>query len=349
MVDRGGIRRVIATSRDETAIMAVTFGATLALPLEFAVLCGVILSLAVYIYQSSMPTVHPVVPDEHFRHMVERPGAPQCPQLAVMNIRGTLFFGATAHVEEALLANFFDNPGQHRLLLRMHGVTQCDLSGIEMLESVVRHYRGAGGDVFMVQVRPPVREAMRQSGFEALLGADHILAQEEAIEHLFENTLDPAVCIYECEHRVFAECQALVKHHYEATLPAYAVRPARRLEHLGVTECEKLLAAEPAHAARRRPRARGVRPRVTSPARGRCRCARSGGGAGAAARSAHPARVPLGPPLDARHADAARPRLRARLQPARRRPLVARRRPPARGPLSYYSENLRAMRRFSEQ
>ena len=246
MIDRAGIRRVIATSRDETVIMAVTFGATLLFPLEFAVLSGVILSLAVYIYQSSMPTVRPVVPDEQFRHMVERPGAPQCPQLAVMNIRGTLFFGATAHVEEALLANFFDNPGQHRLLLRMHGVTQCDLSGIEMLESVVRHYRSAGGDVFMVQVRPPVREAMRQSGFEALLGADHILAQEEAIEHLFENTLDPAVCIYECEHRVFAECQALVKHHYEATLPAYAARPERRLEHLGVAECEKLLAAEPA-------------------------------------------------------------------------------------------------------
>jgi SulP family sulfate permease len=245
MVDREGIRRVVRTSRSETAIMTTTFAGTLVLPLEFAVLAGVILSLAVYIYQSSMPTVHTVVPDEQFRHLVERDAAPQCPQLAVVNIRGALFFGATAHVEERLLDNFFANPGQYLLLLRMHGVTQCDLSGIEMLESVVRHYRGAGGDVYLVQVRPPVREVMRQSGFETLLGTDRFVAQEEAIDHLFEHRLDPAVCIYECEHRVFAECQALVKHPYDAMLPAYAARPDRRLAHLGLGEVDALLTAEP--------------------------------------------------------------------------------------------------------
>jgi len=110
MVDREGIRRVMRTSRSESAILAATFCATLAFPLEFAVLSGVILSLGYYIYQSSLPTVHAVFPDEQFRHFVERPGAAQCPQLAVVNIRGTLFFGATAHVEDELLRNFFDNP-----------------------------------------------------------------------------------------------------------------------------------------------------------------------------------------------------------------------------------------------
>jgi len=66
-----------------------------------------------------MPTVHPVVPDDTFRHFVERPGEPQCPQLAVVNIRGALFFGAVAHVEDALLENLENNPGQHFLLLRI--------------------------------------------------------------------------------------------------------------------------------------------------------------------------------------------------------------------------------------
>lgn len=244
MIDREGIRRVMRTSRSETMIMAATFAATLAFPLEFAVLSGVILSLGYYIYQSSLPTVTPVFPDEQFRHFVERPGAPQCPQLAVVNIRGTLFFGATANVEDALLRNFFDNPGQLLLLLRMHGVSQCDLSGIEALEAVVKLYRGAGGDVFMVQVRPPVRELMRQAGFDTLLGEDHFLAQEEAVDHLFEHVVDPAVCIYECEQRVFAECQALEKHSYGAGLPAFAARPDRLVRHLAVAELEALVAGD---------------------------------------------------------------------------------------------------------
>ena len=232
MVDWYGVRRVISTSRSESGIMAATFVATLVFPLEFAVLAGVILSLGIYIYKSSLPTVHTVVPDPTFRHFVEREDAPCCPQLGVINIRGALFFGAASHVEDELLANHEDNPGQNHLLLRMHGVHQCDLSGIDVLEGIVKLYRDAGGDVFLVQVRPEVQWIMRSSGFEELIGVDHLLEQEGAIEWLFENRIDPAVCIYECEHRVFAECQPLEKHPYDLRLPAFPTRfryPERQL------------------------------------------------------------------------------------------------------------------------
>ncbi len=238
LVDWRGIRRVIRTSPSETAVMGVTFAATLVLSLEFAILVGVIMSLALYIYHSSMPTVHPVVPDETFRHFVERPGHPQCPQLAVVNIRGALYFGAVAHVEDELLANLERNPGQHYLLLRMHGVSHCDLSGIDALEGIVRLYRDNGGDVYIVQAREPVRELMRASGFERLLGSDHFLPQEGAIEFLFEHVLDPAVCCYECEHRVFAECQPLHKHPYDARLPTFAGAISHPDRHLSVREVD---------------------------------------------------------------------------------------------------------------
>jgi SulP family sulfate permease len=232
MVDWRGVRRVMRTSRAETGIMLATFAATLVLPLEFAVLAGVMLSLAIYIYQSSLPTVHTVVPDETFRHFVEKDKAPVCPQLGVINIRGAMFFGAASHVEDELLRNYESNPGQNRLLLRMHGVHQCDMSGIDVLEGILRLYRGAGGDVYFVQVRPEVRQRMRRSGFEDLVGESNFLKQEEAVEWLFENAIDPAVCIYECEHRVFAECQPLEKHHYDIRLPAFPTRfhyPERQL------------------------------------------------------------------------------------------------------------------------
>lgn len=243
MPDWDGMKRVLHTSRTETGIMAVTFVATLTLPLEFAILCGIIMSLTIYIYQSSMPTVHPVVPDDTFRHFVERPGEPQCPQLAVVNIRGALFFGAVAHVEDALLENLEDNPGQHFLLLRMHGVSHCDLSGIDALEGIVRLYRDTGGDVYVVQAREPVRELMQASGFELLLGADHFLEQENAIDFLFEQVIDPGVCCYECEHRVFAECQPLHKHHYDARLPTYSGPVSHPDRHLNVREFEDAIAS----------------------------------------------------------------------------------------------------------
>jgi rhodanese-related sulfurtransferase len=68
---------------------------------------------------------------------------------------------------------------------------------------------------------------MEQSGFLDLLGRDHILPQEGAIEFLFDRVIDPIVCVYGCEHRVFAECQAIVKHPSSEHLP---VLPHRSLD-----------------------------------------------------------------------------------------------------------------------
>ncbi len=236
MVDWRGVRRVLRTSRTDTAIMLTTFTATLVLPLEFAVLAGVMLSLAIYVYRSSMPTVQPMVPEPNFRFFVRHDRGPACPQLGVIDIHGDLFFGAASHVEDALLANFEVNPGQNYLLLRMSGVNQCDLSGIDVLEGLLRLSRGAGGDLFLVEVQPQVREMMRASGFEQILGQDHFLDHKIAVEWIFDHVLDPAVCCYECEHRVFAECQPLEKHPYDVRLPSSTGRILYPLQHLDLDD-----------------------------------------------------------------------------------------------------------------
>ena len=241
MVDRRGIRRVFRSSRSEAAITTATFAATLALPLDFAVLAGVVFSLAFFVIRSSLPRVFPVVPDPTFRHFVHHPDLPVCPQLGVMNIRGPLFFGAVYHLEEELRHNLENHPGQNILVLRMHGVDICDLSGIEMLESTVNTYRRLGGDVFLVRPREPVLNMMRDSGFlDESLGEDHILEQEGAVEFLFDNVLDPAVCIYECEQRVFAECQALEKHPYDLRLPPAPRHVHVHARHVSVRQFQEL-------------------------------------------------------------------------------------------------------------
>ncbi|MGD8394847.1 MAG: SulP family inorganic anion transporter [Candidatus Eiseniibacteriota bacterium] len=242
MIDRAGIRRMLRTSREESAVMGITFAATLLFPLEFAVLSGVIFSLATYLYHASTPRVFPVVPDPTFRHLVEAgPESASCPQLAIMSIRGSLFFGATQHVEDRLLEHLAGHPDQHLLLLRMHGVDQCDFTGIECLETVVHAYREQEGDVYLVQVRPAVREIMQQSGFERFLGEDHFLDQEEAIDFLFEQRIDPARCWHDCTVRVFAECQALPKHLTDLDLPPDRHQPIEPWRALNVDEVETLV------------------------------------------------------------------------------------------------------------
>jgi SulP family sulfate permease len=223
LVDRREMRRIWHASFGDSTIMVATLLATLLLPLQFAVLAGMIVSFARYIVRTSMPAVYPVVPDENFRHFVLQEEQPACPQLGVITIGGSLYFGAVTHVEDTIHANLEENRGQRYLLLRMQFVDHCDVSGIHMLESVVRLYRQRKGDVYLTGVRRAVRAQMELIGFDRYLGHDHFLRREDAVPHLFHKVLDPSACIYECEVRVFAECQALPKYDYGLPAAVHAV------------------------------------------------------------------------------------------------------------------------------
>jgi sulfate permease, SulP family len=213
LINHREIRRIWRSANADRSIMAVTFVATLMLPLQYAVFVGILMSLGHYLIKTSMPRVRAVVPDDAFRHFVHQPDKPDCPQLGVIEVLGDLYFGAVSHVEQSIARNLLRNPSQRFLLLRMHSVETCDISGIHALESLTETYREQGGDVFFVRVQGPVERVMRSTGFLERLGEDHLLTGDEAMDHLFYRVLDPAICIYECPVRVFAECQNLPKHH----------------------------------------------------------------------------------------------------------------------------------------
>lgn len=231
MIDRRKIFHLWRSSRSDTVIMLVTLLGTLFLRIDFAVLVGILLSLATYIVKTSTPRVQPVVPDDHFVHLVHQPIKPMCPQLAIFDILGDLYFGAVNSVETALYEHQRRYPWQRYLLLRLRSVEVCDMSGIRMLESTVRAYRERGGDVFLMRVQGPVLHLLQRSGFLDFLGADHVLEDDTAIGYLFYQMLDPSICIYECSVRVFKECQNLPRPDYSITLPAdMELRPGQVAE-----------------------------------------------------------------------------------------------------------------------
>jgi SulP family sulfate permease len=164
-----------------------------------------------YVMRTSTPRVQAVVPDDTFKHFSYDPKRDNCPQLGVIEILGSLYFGAVNHVEDFVLDYASKHPEQRFLLIRMHNVNNCDFSGIHMLESVVRTYRERGGDVFLVRPSYRVRQRMKKTGFDEHLGKDNYLDEDDAISKLFYHVLDPAMCIYECPLRVFKECQNLPK------------------------------------------------------------------------------------------------------------------------------------------
>ena len=211
MIDRKEIVRIWRGTRGDTLIMVSTFLATLFLPLQFAVLTGILISFAVYIMRTSVPKVIPVLPAKNFSHFTSLPYAHLCPQLAILDILGDLYFGAVNHVEDLILAHLRENPSQRYLLLRMFSVNQIDISGVHVLENIVRTMRQRDGDVFIMRTQEHVLTFFKSTGFYNTLGEDHFLSFGDAIGYIFYRVLDPTICIYECEVRAFKECQNLPK------------------------------------------------------------------------------------------------------------------------------------------
>ena len=236
LVDRAEIGRILRGTRGDALIMMVTFLGTLFLPIEFAVLAGILFSFVHYTLQTSMPQVHQVLPDDDFHHFVHQPEKENCPQLSVVDILGDLYFGAVNHIEEKILKHLADNKDQRYLLIRMNHVNHCDFSGVHMLENVVKAYRDAGGDVFLVRVEGQLMEFLKATRFHRYLGRDNFLADEKAIDHIFHHVLDPVVCIYECPVRAFRECQNLPKRVDLVQIPRFRDVPERSIIHVAPRE-----------------------------------------------------------------------------------------------------------------
>ena len=86
MIDTKEIARILHGAPGDVFIMAMTFVATLLLPLQFAVLIGILASFAIYILRTSVPRVMCVLPDENFKHLVYQPDKPTCTQFAIFKI-----------------------------------------------------------------------------------------------------------------------------------------------------------------------------------------------------------------------------------------------------------------------
>jgi len=211
LVDTKKMASVWRISRGDTTIMIATFAATLLLPLEFAVLTGILVSFGRHLAETSTPQVQRLLPDENFEELIYVPENPECPQLGVLTIRGSLYFGATVHVEDEIRKHVDAYPQQKFLLLQMQQVNRCDVTGLRMLETLVDQTRRRGGDLYLTGVHQAVWQRMKLGGFDLLLGHNHFLPEDTAIENLFYKVLDPAICIYKCPLRVWSHCQTLPK------------------------------------------------------------------------------------------------------------------------------------------
>lgn len=210
LIDFHHIKKILRASLYESLVMGTTFFSTLFLDLEFAIFLGVMLSMVLYLKRTSHPRLRIRVPDPRRaeRPFVSDPSLPECPQLKIIRIDHSLYFGAVNHVRETLNALLRDNPDQKHLLLVASGINLIDMAGAEFLVRLADERKAAGGRLYIYHINEGVCDHFRLADELLKIGVENIYEKKaEAIADIFAR-LDREICA-RCTARIFLECQAI--------------------------------------------------------------------------------------------------------------------------------------------
>jgi len=213
LIDKHHIKTIIRTSRQETAVLVVTFLATLLVELEFAIYVGVILSLVLYLNKTSHPRFTTLVPDpdsnrKGFVSILKKP-SPECPQLKIVRIDGSLFFGAVNHIAEELNAITKQNPEQAHILIVGGGINFIDVAGCEMLANEAHRLHLTGRKMYLCSLKGVVMDVLKRGGYLERIGEEQIFrSKAEAVKKIIDNKLDPERCRV-CKVRIFNQCPSI--------------------------------------------------------------------------------------------------------------------------------------------
>jgi SulP family sulfate permease len=207
LIDFKQIRHILHASKRETAVFSVTFFSALFLELEFSIFAGVLLSLVLYLERTSKPRIVTRSPDPRLpeRKFSTDPDLPACPQLRIIRIDGSLFFGSVNHVQTTFERLRAEYPEQKHLAVVADGINFVDLQGGEALAEEAHVRQREGGGFYLVRVKQGLWDALEKCGCMDATGARNVFQSKTAAIRAIYQKLDKSVCAT-CDKRIFLEC-----------------------------------------------------------------------------------------------------------------------------------------------
>ncbi|HBD23553.1 MAG TPA: sodium-independent anion transporter [Oceanospirillaceae bacterium] len=191
------IEVIFRAGRNEYMVFLVTFFATLLLPMEFAIYLGVLLSLALYLRRTSKPALTAMASKENSKLLVDadRSVLPECENLKIIRIDGSIFFGAVDYVQTRLL-----EAQQKHILIIASGINFIDLSGTNLLAKEANRLRAAGGGLYLCNLKGRVIKPIIRNGHLAAIGKHNIFANKSIALQRLQKRFGDHTCLG-CEQR----------------------------------------------------------------------------------------------------------------------------------------------------
>lgn len=161
-------------------VLVVTFVLTLFMPLQYAVLISVAVSVLLYVvHQSNQMTLRRQQPDEE-GHLVESDPPTDLPggEVLILQPYGSLFF-ASAPLLERLLPRVTEASRNSVVILRLRGRPELGATLVGVLRRYAEELSAVGSRLVLVSTNERIEEQATVSGLAAVIGADAMYRGDE--------------------------------------------------------------------------------------------------------------------------------------------------------------------------
>jgi len=192
LVDFRTLRHSWTYSKRDFGAVAATMVLTLAFGVEIGVTSGVVLSILLFLYDTSRPhvaEVGQVAGSEHFRNVL-RHAVKTDPQVLTLRIDQSLYFANARFLEDYIYDRVIEDKDLKHVVLMCSAVNEIDLSALETLELINIRLKEIGIDLSLSEVKGPVMDRLKQSAFLDRLTGEVFLSQFEAFKALSGMDLD---------------------------------------------------------------------------------------------------------------------------------------------------------------
>jgi SulP family sulfate permease len=207
LIDFHHIKQIIKSSKRESIVLGVTLLGTLFLELETALFLGILISLFFYLEKTSKPNIaiFGKNKDDRFINIIRDKTTKECPQLKIIRIDGSIYFGAVEVISN-YFADLYEKGEEKHLLILAHGINFVDLAGAEWLTNEVLKWQKRGGGIYFVGLKLISQDVLRSGGFAKVIGDKNFFTDKNTAISSIYSTLDTGICSA-CEIKLFKECQ----------------------------------------------------------------------------------------------------------------------------------------------
>jgi len=181
MINVNAIQTIWQTNPVSRTIMLITFGSTLVMPLQYAVLLGVAISILLSVFQQSntLRIVEWAIQESGWPVEQPAPSQLESGRVTALYVYGNLFYAAATTFEKGLPA--VEGTRRAVVILLLRGYEDIGSTVTEVLRRYTQALQANGGKLILAGVGPTLRGQLQRTGMLNLIGEENIFLATQTI------------------------------------------------------------------------------------------------------------------------------------------------------------------------